>query len=73
MLGPHRTSIFVERHDVSPLPRVWGRESQPGYKGRRVLSLEDEKSPYVDDGLLRAYGSDSTHGWQPFSAYEMPQ
>lgn len=71
--GSHRTSIFVEHHDVSPLPRVWGRESQSGYKGRRVLGLEDEKSSYMNDGPLGAYGPDSTRDAEPFPAYEMPQ
>lgn len=71
--APHRSSVFVEHHDVSPLPRVWGRESQSGYKGRRVLGLENEKSPYIDNGPLGAYGPDLTHDVEPFSVYEMPQ
>jgi len=74
--GSHRTSIFVEHPD---LPPVWGRDSvsqSAGYKGRRVLGLYDEKSPYLA-GPLDAYGPPepvSIRG-QPFPAaieYEMP-
>lgn len=43
----HRTSIFKELDDV---PRVWDRESQTGYRGKRVLSAysDREKEDSID-------------------------
>lgn len=55
----HRTSIFVEHHqDHHDLPPVWGKDSQPGYKGQRVLGLLPSlhpDGPYANSGPLGAY------------------
>jgi hypothetical protein len=48
------TSTTVEKEE---LPPIWGKESQPGYKGRRVLGLDtDERNgPFFHTGPLGAY------------------
>jgi hypothetical protein len=74
---PQRASAFVEHNDATPIPRVWGRESQSGYKGRRVLGLvdDDEKSPYmINKSPFGAYAPSITEsGKMSFPDYEMPQ
>lgn len=51
----HRTSVFIEHHD---LPPVWGKDSQPGYKGTRVLGILPSQYPegsYANSGLLGVF------------------
>jgi hypothetical protein len=71
----YRTSVFRELDD---LPRVWGRESQSGYTGKRALtpSSDGGKEYSVDEAALGHEGPEVVHvGRQPMPTdygYEMP-
>jgi hypothetical protein len=59
----HRTSIFKEIDDV---PRLWGRESQSGYRGKRALTLcSDGEKDYSIDSAPGCHDADY--------GYEMPE
>lgn len=73
----YRTSVFVEHPD---LPPVWGKDSQPGYKGKRVLGLLPDLhpgGPYANSGPLGAYNPKYTapaRMVRPLdTGYEMPE
>jgi hypothetical protein len=71
----HRTSIFKELDNV---PRVWGRESQSGYTGNRVLTPSSEGGKeYSVDGASGDYeGKFVDSGRRAVPAdygYEMPE
>jgi hypothetical protein len=73
---PHRTSIFKE---VDDLPRLWGRQSQPGYTGKRTLARSsDGGKEYSIDSAPGCYEDPAAvHiGRQSMPAdfgYEMPE
>lgn len=81
--GSHRTSIFVEHHqDHHDLPSVWGKDSQTGYKGQRVLGLLPSlhpDAPYANSGPLGAYDpryiepARTTRSRPLDMGYEMPE
>lgn len=73
----HRTSVFTEHHE---LPPVWGNDSQPGYKGKRVLGILPDihpDGPYANSGPLGAYDpryNEPVRMARPLDVgYEMPE
>jgi hypothetical protein len=73
----YRTSVFVEHQD---LPPVWGKDSQPGYKGKRILGLLPglhPDGPYANSGPLGAYDpkyNEPARMARPLEiGYEMPE